>query len=159
MLPAPRLPAGHVPMRDFLPGQCLLLVDTALMYVDKNNLWLDGLYVRLKDVRDPEGIFGQIIGVGRSNLQVWMTNITLQGNGDGVQDCSYCGLYIWWSASGYCEGAVPALPLKGLSLQCSRDPELMLSAVNSVIPHEGQQCSCRMPLCRLRWPSSCASYK
>lgn len=108
-------------MRDFLPSQCLLLVDTALLYVDKTrNLWLDNLYVRLKDVRDEEGMFGQIIGIGRSKVEVWMTNLTLQGNGDGIQDCSYCGIYIWWTAGGYCEGAVTAPRNHLVSLHCAR---------------------------------------
>ena len=44
-------PTGHALLRDLLPGQCLLLADDNLMWVNRQ-LWLDGLYVRLTSPRD-----------------------------------------------------------------------------------------------------------
>ena len=46
-------PTGHAPLRDLLPGQCLLLADDRLTSVG-GQLWLDGLYVRLTFPRDGE---------------------------------------------------------------------------------------------------------
>ena len=49
-------PTGHAPLRDLLPGQCLLLADGNLMWVE-GQLWLDGLYVRLTSPPRDDGEF------------------------------------------------------------------------------------------------------
>ena len=52
-------------------------------------LWLDNLYVRLTvPVHDS---FDELIA-GGSSSNMWMTNVTLQGNGEGNFDCYSCGL-------------------------------------------------------------------
>ena len=58
---------------------------------------MDGLYVRLR-----EGAFLGFLSTGLGS-ELWMTGVTLQGNGDGECDCSSCGVY----AEGhvYAEGA------------------------------------------------------
>ena len=85
------------------PRQCLLLADTDLLYVGGTKLWLDGLYVRLTTPRDD--VFFRFIEVGETIGELWMTNVTLQGNGDGALDCYTCGLDLWSSAV-YAEGAI-----------------------------------------------------
>ena len=82
----------------------MLLVDTDLLYVGGTKLWLDGLYVRLTDPRN--GPFFRFIEVGYTTGQLWMTGLTLQGNGDDVLDCYTCGLDLWSSAV-YAQGAPP----------------------------------------------------
>ena len=100
--PSATVPSTHAPMLPLSSGQCLLLVDTDLLYVGGTSLWLDGLYVRLTEARDET--FFRFIEVGDTTGQLWMTGMTLQGNGDGVLDCYTCGLDLWSSAV-YAKGA------------------------------------------------------
>ena len=81
-------PTGHAPLRELLPGQCLLLADDNSMLVG-GQLWLDGLYVRLTSPRD--GKFSRFL-LSTDNAVLWMTGVTLQGNGSGKRDCIYCGV-------------------------------------------------------------------
>ena len=95
-------PTGHVPLRSVLPGQCLLLADHNLMDVP-GSLWLDGLYVRLTS---PRGVIylSLISSMSGTETQLWMTGVTLQGNGDGVFDCWVCGMLV--TGSLHANGAV-----------------------------------------------------
>lgn len=103
--PYPNLDLSHAPLRPLLPRQCLLLADDRLMEVDSSKLWLDGLYVRLTTPRDTSGVFDGFILVSGSGAEVWMTGVTLQGNGDKVRDCDDCGLRGSIDAAVYAEGA------------------------------------------------------
>lgn len=94
---------GHAPLLTMKARQCLLLVDTDFLYIGGTSLWLDGLYVRLTEPRgDP---FFRFVEIGEETGQLWMTGVTLQGNGDGVLDCYTCALDLW-AASVYAEGAL-----------------------------------------------------
>ena len=46
-VPSAAFPAEHAPLRTLLPGQCLLLADTAVMIVANSILWLNNVYIRL----------------------------------------------------------------------------------------------------------------
>ena len=81
-------PTGHAPLRDMMPGQCLLLADSPFIQLPQSQLWLDGLHVRLTSPRGAD--FTSLVWTG-SNAELWMTGVTLQGNGDGVRDCWHCG--------------------------------------------------------------------
>ena len=63
-------PTGHAPLRDLLPGQCLLLADHDLMWVG-GQLWLDNLYVRLTSPREDE--FGYFLGFADASSEGWLT--------------------------------------------------------------------------------------
>ena len=75
------LEASSAPLRPLLPGQCLLLVDTFFMraYKKKEPLWLDGLYVRWGA---PRNATLKLRGIAVNQALVWMTNVTMQGNGE-----------------------------------------------------------------------------
>ena len=105
--PAP----GTAPLRSLLPGQCLLLADNTLLNV-VGSTWLHGLYVRLTILETGE--FNSLI-LGEpdptaftqnsvTGPRLWMTEVTLQGNGDGVRDCHACGLFFWGLV--FAQGAV-----------------------------------------------------
>ena len=66
-------------------------------------LWLDGLYVRLTSPREAE--FSQFLSTV-SNAQLWMTGVTLQGNGDGQRDCFNCGVEASSAAPVYAAGVI-----------------------------------------------------
>ena len=91
--PSPDLPSGHAPLRDMQERQCLLLTDAEVMDVN-SSLWLDGLYMRLTMPRDTDGEFLEFIDSGSGTQGLYMTGLTLQGNGDGVQDCFSCALFV-----------------------------------------------------------------
>jgi hypothetical protein len=102
--PSLNLPANHVPLRPFLPGQCLLLIDADLLVVErKRQLWLDRLYMRITDPRD--GLpFDSFIRVDYSGAELWVTGVTMQGNGDGIRDCWGCAMGAFREGRVYAEG-------------------------------------------------------
>lgn len=70
---------------------------------------MDNVYVRLTEPREIESLH-QFIDVRESQARVWMTNMTLQGNGDGSPDCGSCrdckcGLGVVREAKLYAESA------------------------------------------------------
>lgn len=113
--PLPVLNANDGPLRDLLPRQCLLLVDADLLEVDDSKLWLDGLYVRLTSPRGEDG-FAELIYIQPSG-ELWMTDVTLQGNGnsDFGADCSNCGMDVRGSV--YAEG-VHCVPYYYTACRC-----------------------------------------
>ena len=165
-------PNGHAPLRDLLPGQCLLLADENLMWVVQGQLWLDGLYVRLTSPRDGRDFY--VFLFADSPAEVWMTGVTLQGNGDGERDCSDCGVISRGHV--YAEGAATASlhvhaststwalvrqppsharffkhPLHGT---CGMEVNLSLACVMYMVWRWGAWdwwCACRLHLRRLRW--------
>lgn len=46
----------------------------------------------------------EVRGSYKDLAEVWMTNVTLQGNGDDIRDCDNCGLRVADNASVYAEG-------------------------------------------------------
>lgn len=57
-----------------------------------SDLWMDGLHLRLHK-RSDEITFDAIEGMlSAANSHVWMSNTTMQGDGDGISDCVICGL-------------------------------------------------------------------
>ena len=102
-VPELNLPSGHAPLRDMQARQCLLLADAEVMDVN-GSLWLDSLYMRLTAPRDEDGEFLEFIDSSTATEGLYMTGVTLQGNGDGVQDCFSCAIFVDSSAV-YAEGA------------------------------------------------------
>ena len=49
--------------------------------------------------------YGQLFGIQGPSTEVWMTEVTLQGNGDGERDCDDCSLRVFTEAAVYAEGA------------------------------------------------------
>lgn len=101
--PSFKLPPSHAPLRPLLTGQCLLLADEQVLSAG-SRLWLDGLYFRLTSPR--HRLFSQLIVTHGAGTEVWMTNVTLQGNGDGQQDCYICGVGVASNAAVYAEGVL-----------------------------------------------------
>lgn len=107
------LPNGQAPLRGFTPGQCLVAVDHELLVVSDSEVWLDSLYVRLVLPRNQtffEFVFvqgGGDIRVGPS-AALYMTNVTMQGNGDDAVDCVDCGVGVSFNSGVYAEGMLCA---------------------------------------------------
>lgn len=107
-------PSSHAPLLPILPYQCLILVDGDLGRVWGVELWLDGLYFRLTTPREIAGekdgfnFNNYLINLQGDTTELWMTNVTLQGNGDGVQDCDDCALSLHKGVAVYAEGAATA---------------------------------------------------
>lgn len=71
-------------------------------------MWLDNLYVRTTTPRQAN-LF-QFLNIYGEDAQLWMTNVTMQGNGDGQSDCNNCGLQVAVNAAVFAEGASVACP-------------------------------------------------
>lgn len=99
------VPPKHAPLRDFQPEQCLLVADHNVLEVWDSKLWLEGFYFRLAEPR--LGTFDQFVLVTGSIAEFWMTHVTMQGNGDDVQDCINCGVAVRGEGSVYAGGAHP----------------------------------------------------
>jgi hypothetical protein len=91
-----------------LPYQCLLIADVNLLDTELDSqLWLDGVYVRYRRTGrfplDSSGyhFYGFIFSYG----SLWMTAVTLQGDGDGILDCEKCGVDTSFG-NVYAEGAL-----------------------------------------------------
>lgn len=69
------------------------------------SLWVHGLYVRPPPLLR-SNTFDQLVAVYGSNARLWLTDVTLQGNGDGVRDCDDCALEVSGSALAYASGGI-----------------------------------------------------
>jgi hypothetical protein len=90
------------PLLPLLPLQCFLIADTNL-WRSGSQLWLDGLYVRYRRTGryDRYKLINPFIFYFGS---LWMTAVTLQGDGDGILDCQEdCGVYLQYGKM-YAEG-------------------------------------------------------
>ena len=91
----------HMTGADLLPWkprQCLLTTDASFMNVEHGNLWLDGLYVRQKHTKS---VYQSLVSVGGKGA-LWMTSVTLQGDGSHVSNCEQCALDV--TSQLYAEG-------------------------------------------------------
>lgn len=88
---------------------------------------MDGLYIRLTSPEDSQDGFSEFINAQFSDAEVWMTGVTLQGNGDGQRDCSSCGLLVGSDASVYAEGVLPVCS-RILLFACARKKKANVSA-------------------------------
>ena len=105
-------PTGHAGLRTLTPGQCLISVDHEVLVVSDTDVWLDMLYVRLVIPRNFTFFeFVHVHGTGDiitgPNAAAYMTNVTLQGNGDKSPDCVDCGVSVAFNAAVYAEGMTP----------------------------------------------------
>jgi hypothetical protein len=104
---AASLGLSGAPLLPLLPYQCLLISDMRLLGLGfSSQLWLDGLYVRYRRMgRYPPDDFGyhteEFITIWAS---LWMTAVTLQGDGDGIFECQSCGLFTFGNV--YAEGVL-----------------------------------------------------
>ena len=103
------------------------------------NMWLDNLYVRLKS--SSTTTYAQLVAVV-STGQLWMTGVTLQGNGDGRDDCSTCGL--WSTGLVHAYGAATATPCTA----CMR--QVLLNSSACVPRHSGTTLQWLQAVCRAR---------
>lgn len=98
------------PLQPVKPRQCLVISDWSLFEVVGSRVWLEGLYIRMVTSRGGAAYpIGELIPIGDKpgliTPQVWMTNVTLQGNGGAQQECEWCGLRAT-EASVYAEGVL-----------------------------------------------------
>jgi hypothetical protein len=100
------VPLKHAPLRRLLPRQCLILANHNVLEVWDSQLWLDSLYFRLTNPQ--KGSFDQFVIVKGPIAEVWMTSVTLQGNGDFVQDCVDCGFTVLNGGKLFAGGTFPA---------------------------------------------------
>lgn len=110
--PALSLPTSHAPLRPLLPCQCLRMTNTNVLYVRENGRkeWQDGHNFRLTSPRLLANIsyFSAFIII-EQGVDMWMTGVTLQGNGDGSLTCGICRMYVE-SGSAYVEGVTTRCP-------------------------------------------------
>ena len=107
------LPPAAARLRPFLPGQCLILTDKNTFYVANQALWLHNVYVRVR--LSTRELFDELVQVWYTDSQLWVTNSTFQGDGNGAQDCDVCGIHNSGAAL-YVEGTAPlSLPPLGSS--------------------------------------------
>jgi hypothetical protein len=90
---AASLGLSGTPLLPLLPYQCLLIADINLLGTAYHELWVDGLYVRYRRtgrfLPNQDGyLFDEFI---YSYDRMWMTAVTLQGDGNGIVDCDRCG--------------------------------------------------------------------
>ena len=90
-LPAYATPAAlaGVPLATPQDRQCLVLVDVACMRVDEGDLWLSHVLLRVQNTTRSTALASgseegsALVEVG-SNGRLWMTDVTLQGHGEGA---------------------------------------------------------------------------
>lgn len=80
------------------------------------SLWLDGLYVRETTRGRLSWLEWALLSAstGNDDHGLWMTKITLQGNGASQHACTVCGL--WLSAQVYAEGALLSMNGTGFAV-------------------------------------------
>lgn len=110
-LPAPThgslgLLASSAPLRSLKPHQCVILSDNSPFQVSFADLWIENVYVRM--VTPSSGALDPLLTAERSS--VWMTNVTLQGDGDKSTDCTLCGFSAFGSSKLYAEGVLILIP-------------------------------------------------
>jgi hypothetical protein len=68
------------------PGQCILVTDQALLRLDRQNLWLHSLHIPFRTNGQAYSCCDSMLlyatGTGTANL--WLTSVTLQGEGNAV---------------------------------------------------------------------------
>lgn len=115
------------------PGQCLLTTDASLMNVEHGNMWLDGVYVRQKHT---DSYYQSLISVGRKGT-LWMTSVTLQGDGSHVPNCEQCALDVASQLYAEGENQHPHHLLVALARLAESVPEIIWLIV------------CRLRVCKL----------
>lgn len=110
------LPAGAAPLKTLNPRQCVVIFERNVMHVEGSSLWLDNVHFRFRGAAaadtaaagagaaDTALAFDEVINASLS-ARVWMTNVTMQGDGTGNLTCSQCGMEVAQSAAVYAEGA------------------------------------------------------
>lgn len=95
-----RLPDYKAPLRGVRPQQCLIALNSGFLKAVGPSLWIDNIFFRLHKSTDEKRIAPF---VDFSTADVWMTKVTMQGDGDGIPDCTICGFYSVFGAI-YAEG-------------------------------------------------------
>lgn len=97
------LPEGAAPLQPLKQQQCVLIVSGNLFTVDESDLWMDNIYVRARVEPDSDP-FQEMLEM-RDEARVWMTNVTLQGDGTKKEICKECGLEALYDVKLYAKGA------------------------------------------------------
>lgn len=99
------------PLTDIKPGQCLILADWSVLEVTGTRVWLEGLYIRMVGSRQGSLVpIPELLALGTAAesseevAEVYMTDMTLQGDGPRGQRCEWCALHARW-ASLHADGA------------------------------------------------------
>jgi hypothetical protein len=108
------LSGGGLPTRT--PGQCVLVTDQALMKLHRQNLWLDSLHIQFVGSSHAYSCCNSVLlhvsGAGTANL--WLTTVTLQGEGGAFSSSYYAGAIEVDGAQLYAEGGDPLSPFSRL---------------------------------------------
>lgn len=79
----------------------MMTLRSGFLHLEDQLLWMDMLYKS-----EDESIFYSMHEMLRAeNSNVWLTNVTLQGDGDGTPDCFICGV-LADRGSVYVKGAI-----------------------------------------------------
>ena len=79
------------PLRPMLPGQCLVVADHDVIVMKNAKIWVDNLFVRLAHDTDTavgglQSDVDNFMWLQGDTMQLFMTNVTLQGSGMGIKD-------------------------------------------------------------------------
>lgn len=93
ILPGPLDNSGVAPLREQRSRQCVLLADVHFISMYQS-WWLDNVYIRHRRTpRTKDSIdFKGVVWCGSVKCNLWMTNVTLQG--DGRQDPEQGGVAV-----------------------------------------------------------------
>ena len=97
------VPSQSPPLREVTPGQCVLVVDRAILKVEGGAAWVHRMYVRI--LASPGGTSETAVQANTGAL-LWMTRVTIQGPGDATEDCTVCGMSASSEASVFADGAI-----------------------------------------------------
>ena len=86
------------------PEQCILIANRNLCEIFNSSVWLHNIHIRTDTPRRSSTAMQQLFLVNGSSVQLWMTNVTFQGVGDGLNHCSDCALTARYNARVYTEG-------------------------------------------------------
>jgi hypothetical protein len=81
------------PLRKMSPAQCLLKTPAAFLKLRDRSMLIANFYLRLdKPVKQQskEELSAQMLTM--VNAHTWLANVTMQGDGDGIADCAFCGI-------------------------------------------------------------------
>ena len=134
--------------------QCLLIIDMSLLrtYEGDSSLWLDGLLLAYHRTSRLDQYWDGMVKAARG-ARLWMTNVVMMGDGDGVGDCTTCGSTV--DGSLYMEGA-NSRTVRDVAAMTVHHVSMLLLRLKLLTPVAGRVAGCASPmplsamtLCRL----------
>ena len=97
--PGESLEITGTPLREVLPGQCVLVTDRPLLAQYFGRLWLDNIYIRLQPSKTTPAVLRAAESASDNGAEMWVTRTTIQGDGsvaeglDGAEPQALMGIH------------------------------------------------------------------